>query len=108
MLFNWGFQTAVITTFSVCTVAKYNFVEILTGEHPAANPPPMAPTLEVAYNEMLNKYPRLRNISTRSRINRPDITSCVTGEAEAIAYDVYNALDNSDGVRIIVSPGILT
>ena len=65
----------------------------------------MGPALDVAYAHSLQQYPRLKDYLSRQRINRPEIATCSDGETEALAKYLFNTVDNSTKLPILISPG---
>ena len=74
---------AVMLTVAVCYPPEFRVTEIVTGRNPLFGYYAIAPALDVAFKSVLSEYPALSGRLRRSRVNRPDIQSCIDSEAKA-------------------------
>ena len=90
---------------NVGNTTKYHLIEIITGQHSFLSGRTMQPTLDVAYDLVLKQYPTLEASFTRSRIHRPDVLFCTSGEIEGVANQVLDTVDQAVGIPLIINTG---
>ena len=94
-----------IFIYSVGSSARFHLIEVINGQSPLMGYYAVGPAYDVAFDRVLDKYPRLRGNVARSRIYLSDTESCSPWGGEAVSGQVIQVLTNTTGFVVFASPG---